>query len=73
MKKIIKGCMLLLLCSIVSNASAAGYTQTKYPIVLVHGLSGFDSVGGLIGYFHTIPYNLRRSGAKVYVLSLIHI
>lgn len=70
MKKIITSCMLLLLCSIASNASAAGYTETKYPIVLVHGLSGFDSVGGLIGYFHTIPYNLRRSGAKVYVPSV---
>lgn len=50
--------------------NAAGYTETKYPIVLVHGFSGFDSVGGLIGYFHTVPYNLRRSGAKVYVPSV---
>ena len=48
----------------------ANYTKTKYPIVLVHGFSGFDSVGGLIGYFHTVPFNLRRSGAKVYVPSV---
>ncbi len=53
-----------------SHIAAANYTKTKYPIVLVHGFSGFDNVGGLIGYFHTVPYNLRRSGAKVYVPSV---
>ena len=53
-----------------TTSVSANYTKTKYPIVLVHGFSGFDSVGGLIGYFHTVPYNLRRSGAKVYVPSV---
>lgn len=57
---------LLLVCV----SAQANYTKTKYPIVLVHGFSGFDNVGGLIGYFHTVPYNLRRSGAKVYVPSV---
>lgn len=33
----------------------ASYTKTKYPIVLVHGVTGFDTIGGLINYFHTIP------------------
>ncbi len=60
--------VLALLCS--SLAFGSGYTQTKYPIVLVHGVMGFDSIGGLIGYFHTIPYNLRRSGATVEVASV---
>jgi len=46
------------------------YTKTEYPIVLVHGISGFDSIGGLINYFHTVPYNLERSGATVYVPSV---
>ncbi len=55
---------------LVSASATANYTKTKYPIVLVHGFSGFDSVGGLIGYFHTVPYNLRRSGATVYVPSV---
>lgn len=50
--------------------SHANYTQTKYPIVLVHGVAGFDTVGGLINYFHTIPWNLERSGAKVYTVSV---
>jgi triacylglycerol lipase len=53
-----------------SSTAQAQYTKTKYPIVLVHGFSGFNSVGGLIGYFHTVPYNLRRSGAKVYTPSV---
>lgn len=48
----------------------ANYTKTKYPIVLVHGVTGFDTIGGLINYFHTIPWNLERDGAKVYVASV---
>lgn len=61
----------ILLVSLMSlGAAQAQYTKTKYPIVLVHGLSGWDSVGGVIDYFHTVPYNLRRSGAKVYVASV---
>jgi triacylglycerol lipase len=48
----------------------ASYTKTKYPIVLVHGVTGFDTIGGLINYFHTIPWNLERDGAKVYVASV---
>lgn len=46
------------------------YTKTKYPIVLVHGVSGFNTLGGVINYFHNIPYNLKRSGATVHVPSV---
>ncbi len=55
-------------------AQAGGYTKTKYPILLVHGFAGFDNLGGLVGYFHTIPYNLARSGATVEVanVSFVH-
>lgn len=49
---------------------ASGYTDTRYPIVLVHGVTGFDTIGGLINYFHTIPWNLERSGARVYTASV---
>ncbi len=73
MKQTIQTLSTLVLCTlllVVSASANANYTKTKYPIVLVHGFSGFDSVGGLIGYFHTVPYNLRRSGAKVYVPSV---
>ena len=40
--------------------------DTKYPIVLVHGLSGFDEVL-FMEMFHQIPGTLRNGGAKVYV------
>lgn len=42
-------------------ASATGYTQTRYPIVLVHGLFGFDSLGPL-EYFYGVPGALRSGG-----------
>ena len=48
----------------------ANYTQTKYPIVLVHGVTGFNTIGGLVNYFHTIPWNLERDGARVHVASV---
>jgi triacylglycerol lipase len=47
-------------------ALANGYTQTQYPIVLVHGLFGFDRLGPL-EYFHKIPEALRADGARVFV------
>lgn len=42
------------------------YTETRYPIVLVHGLFGFDSILG-IEYWYRIPEEIRRSGADVHV------
>lgn len=73
MKQTIKTLSVLLLCIstlLVSVSAQANFTRTKYPIVLVHGFSGFSSIGGLIGYFHTVPFNLRRSGATVYTPSV---
>lgn len=55
-------------CALPSGqAHAAGYTQTKYPIVLVHGLFGWDSIGGTVDYWHKIPAALRADGADVHV------
>ncbi len=45
---------------------AAGYSQTKYPVVLVHGLLGWDNIGPL-DYWYRIPAALRADGAEVYV------
>ncbi|MBV2235764.1 MAG: triacylglycerol lipase [Sterolibacterium sp.] len=46
----------------------AGYTATKYPIVLVHGMLGFDSIlNGFIDYWYKIVPDLRAGGAQVYV------
>ena len=51
----------------LQNAHAQStYAQTRYPIVLVHGLFGFDSALG-VDYFYGIPGALRQDGAKVYV------
>ncbi|OGA95369.1 MAG: lipase, partial [Burkholderiales bacterium RIFCSPHIGHO2_12_63_9] len=51
----------------LQNAHAQStYTQTRYPIVLVHGIFGFDSALG-VDYFYGIPSALRSDGAKVYV------
>jgi triacylglycerol lipase len=59
--------MLLLALSLApASASATGYTQTKYPIVLVHGMMGWDSMGPY-EYWFGIPGALRRDGAQVYV------
>ncbi|BAN49040.1 triacylglycerol lipase [Metapseudomonas resinovorans] len=45
---------------------SSGYTQTRYPIVLTHGMLGFDSLLG-VDYWYGIPSALRRDGARVYV------
>lgn len=59
---------------VVDDASEKGealgtdlYTQTKYPIVLCHGMAGFDSLFGVMDYFHGIEGALRSGGAEVYV------
>lgn len=55
----------LLLLGATAHAQS-GYTQTRYPIVLVHGLFGFDSFLGL-DYFYGIPGALQQGGARVFV------
>ncbi|MGR5146928.1 lipase family alpha/beta hydrolase [Photobacterium alginatilyticum] len=52
-----------------AGVSQKGYTETKYPIVLVHGLFGFDTLAG-IDYFYGIPQALSKSGANVYVAQI---
>lgn len=47
-----------------------GYTDTRHKLLLVHGISGFDTIGGIVGYFHDIPMNLCRSGADVEVANV---
>jgi triacylglycerol lipase len=43
------------------------YTKTKYPIVLAHGLSGFDELFGVYEYWFGIPDALADGGATVFV------
>ena len=58
------------LAAVVPAAHASStYAQTHYPIVLVHGLMGFDSIAG-VEYFYQIPESLRSQGAAVYTVEL---
>jgi triacylglycerol lipase len=51
-------------------AAPRGYTQTAHPIVLVHGMLGFDRVFDVYTYWFGIIEALQRGGAEVYVLSV---
>lgn len=50
------------------------YTETQHPIVLAHGLGGFDEAFGVVDYWHGIPGALRDGGAEVYItqVSALH-
>ncbi len=53
--------------------TAAASTQTRHPIVLVHGLMGWDAILGY-DYWYGIPTALRKGGATVLVakVSAVH-
>ena len=59
-----------LLCSTLAQATwfstPSNYTQTRYPIVLAHGLLGFDRLLG-VDYWYGVPGALRSGGATVHV------
>lgn len=60
------GCAAIALSALPAAVQAQS-TATRYPVVLVHGLFGFDS-GLLTGdYFYGIASDLRRNGATVLV------
>lgn len=61
--------LMLCLSAMVANAQST-YTQTKYPIVLVHGLLGFDSILGVYDYWYGIGDELKAGGARVYTASV---
>lgn len=52
-----------------AQAASSGYTQTKYPIVLVHGFFGAETIAG-VPYFYQIPGGLSQDGAKVYEVNV---
>jgi triacylglycerol lipase len=51
-----------------SATVTSNYAQTKYPLVMAHGLAGFTAIGGLtIGqYFYGINSDLTENGANVF-------
>lgn len=67
----------LLLSLVLAPASAGAfclfncsYTKTKYPIVLAHGMAGFDSLFGVLDYWFGIEGALEDGGANVFVTSV---
>ena len=56
----------------MSATPETGYTETKYPLVLVPGFSGFDTALG-VDYWYKIPEALQKDGAKVYATSIASI
>jgi triacylglycerol lipase len=54
-------------CSAAGSKTVSGTsTQTRYPVVLAHGMAGFSSIGP-IDYFYGIPADLTANGTTVYV------
>lgn len=56
-----------------SNLFKSTYTKTKHPIVLAHGLLGWEEMLG-IEYWYKIPAKLKKDGATVYTtkVSAVH-
>ena len=52
-------------CFAFAQPASAGYTTTKHPVMLVHGLFGFDNVFG-VDYFYGVKDTLAAEGTKVY-------
>ncbi len=70
MKQAIRhGLSALILTMLTLSAWASQSGATRYPIVLVHGLFGFDSIAQ-VDYFYQIPDRLRSVGADVYTVKL---
>jgi triacylglycerol lipase len=44
--------------------------ETKYPIVLIHGMLGFSVLCFYIEYWGNLPFHLEMNGAKVYCAEL---
>ncbi|AJY04166.1 triacylglycerol lipase [Burkholderia sp. SIMBA_043] len=53
-----------------ATAATDDYAATRYPVVLVHGLTGTDKYAGVLEYWYGIQEDLQRHGAAVYVANL---
>lgn len=66
------GCMsralpfIALLAAGCATAPTIQHGNREYPIVLIHGLSGFRSVAG-VDYFFEVPQTLKNQGFEVFV------
>ncbi|WP_083286589.1 esterase/lipase family protein [Burkholderia seminalis] len=53
-----------------AGAALDDYAATRYPIILVHGLTGTDDYFGVVPYWYGMQADLQRHGATVYVADL---
>ncbi|WP_137165990.1 esterase/lipase family protein [Salinimonas lutimaris] len=65
MKRLLRAVFTIMLLISVS-ATASTDAQTRYPIVLVHGLFGFEDIL-FVDYFYKVPQKLSRHGAQVFI------
>jgi len=74
MKKRLFIAVILSICLAVPGVLFAGgssYTcDTKYPVVLAHGMGASAEILGIVDYWWDIPGALRDEGCKVYVTSV---
>ncbi len=54
-------------CKLVSSKYfTSSHTDTKYPVVMAHGLGGWTKLFGVLDYFYGIPETLMAGGSEVY-------
>jgi triacylglycerol lipase len=73
MKKLLLTILLatILLLPVSVFAGGSSYTcNTKYPIVLAHGMGASAQILGIVDYWWGIPEALEDEGAKVYITSV---
>lgn len=55
-------------CQLVSSKNtSSNFTATKYPIVMAHGLGGWNRLFGILDYWYGIPQTLMKDGSTVFV------
>lgn len=69
MKRFILSIVFCCMCLPWSPANAGTYAKTQYPIVLVHGLFGFDDLLW-VDYFYKVSHKLTQNGAVVYTATV---
>lgn len=66
---VLSSTLLLSQAQAMSATPPTGYTETQYPIVLAHGLFGFDAILG-VDYWYKVPETLQKDGATVFLTSV---
>jgi len=73
MKRFRSVCLLLVLCLLPVTVLASGSTKTcntRYPVVLAHGMGASAEILGIVDYWWGIEDALEDEGARVYITSV---